>query len=105
MKALNNEIMHEESDLTSQPDLCIEDFTKTIEGATIVLQKSQGSETIKVELNLNHMTELAPAEDDPEETPPQYLPSFKIEISKPQGKLMFNCNYHMAAEAQMQHIE
>ena len=38
----------------------------------------------QVELDLNNNTELAPAEDDPEETPPQYLPSFKIEVSKPQ---------------------
>ena len=37
-----------------------------------------------MELDLNNNTELAPAEDDPEETPPQYLPSFKIEVSKPQ---------------------
>ena len=41
-------------------------------------------------MDLNNNTELAPAEDDPEETPPQYLPSFKIEVSKPQVIVMTN---------------
>ncbi|KAL5265888.1 hypothetical protein ACHWQZ_G006519 [Mnemiopsis leidyi] len=92
--ALNNEILHEEGAVSydsSQPS----DFSRSVEGATIILQKQFNNETIRVELDLNNNTELAPAEDDPEETPPQYLPSFKIEVSKPQGKLVFNCNYHM----------
>lgn len=109
LSALNNEILHEEGGDDSvdvkTSDIQIGDFVKSVEGATIMLTKRQGDETIRVELNVNHMTELAPAEDDPEETPPQYLPSFKIEVTKPQGKLVFNCNYHMAAEAQLENTE
>jgi len=102
MSALNNEILHEEGAVSydSAPSGEPSDFTRSVKGATIILQKQFDNETIRVELDLNNNTELAPAEDDPEETPPQYLPSFKIEISKPQGKLVFNCNYHMTTEEQ-----
>lgn len=103
--ALNNEILHEEgsgtvsADSTFHTDLA--DFSRSVTGSTIALLKQFApDETIKVELDLNNMTELAPAEDDPEETPPQYLPSFKIEITKPQGKVIFFCNYHMRTEEQ-----
>ncbi|XP_063677502.1 complement component 1 Q subcomponent-binding protein, mitochondrial-like [Bolinopsis microptera] len=102
MSALNNEILHEEGAVSydSAPSAEPSDFTRSVNGATIILQKQYNNETIRVELDLNNNTELAPAEDDPEENPPQYLPSFKIEISKPQGKLVFSCNYHMTTEEQ-----
>lgn len=99
--ALSNEIAHEEGAVTNEAGpQHLTEFTKHVTGSRIVLEKPFENETIKVELDLNNMTELAPAEDDPEETPPQYLPSFKIEISKKQGVLVFHCNYHMATEEQ-----
>ena len=55
----------------------------------LILQFHATAQSSQVELNVNHMTELAPAEDDPEETPPQYLPSFKIEVTKPQVSLFY----------------
>lgn len=102
MSALNNEILHEEGAVSYQENQFgdLADFQRSVEGATITLVKEYNNETIKVYLDLNHMTELAPAEDDAEETPPQYLPSFKIEIQKPQGKLLFSCNYHVPTEQQ-----
>ena len=52
LSALNNEILHEEGGDDSvdvkTSDIQIGDFVKSVEGATIMLTKRQGDETIRV---------------------------------------------------------
>jgi len=98
VSALEGEIAHE----GQVPDLpTVTGFSASYSGCQVVLERSVDNESIQVELNINDMVELAPLQEE-EENPPQYVPNFKIKIIKPQGSLVFYCNYHMEPASEEQ---
>ena len=56
MSALNNEILHEEGAVSydSAPSAEPSDFTRSVNGATIILQKQYNNETIRVRFVEHH---------------------------------------------------
>ncbi|KAH0949473.1 hypothetical protein HN011_004151 [Eciton burchellii] len=78
----------------------LNDFTVSLDGAIVNLQKKDGADTIRISFNVNHTVDAADldADVDPQESAEMgemlSKPSFTIDIIRGNEILCFTCSFH-----------